>query len=229
MNRLILDAFSGSPAEREFVGVSGAKAWACRLPFLFKPNQTLNYVIPEYAQIGALIDLSISEKKVFKDLHPLNTPDCCEQYDDWLNRFGKKAAHDHLAPAFGGLLRDRLDQQTRVSLAETLIALRLYHDAHDRTLPATLAELVPAHLPAVPRDYFDGEPIKYSRELRAVWSAGPEGNFLLADADQAVHPRELILPLCFDGSYFPWPRRDPKAAPVVDDCADVPPPAPDPR
>lgn len=41
-------------------------------------------------------------------------------------------------------------------------------------LPATLDALVSDYLPAVPRDFFDGQPIRHSREFRAVWSVGSD-------------------------------------------------------
>lgn len=184
-----------------------------RLPFLFKPNQTLNYAIPFYLFSVTAIDRSSLERKTNAAATQHTRVDLCAQYDDLDNAWGKRLAHDGLMPSLDSFLDHRLRQQTRISLAETLIALRLYHDANDREFPATLAELVPVYLPGVPRDYFDGEPIKYSRELRAIWSAGPDADFRLTDANQAVDEHELILPLCFDGSYFPWPRRDPNARP----------------
>lgn len=180
-----------------------------RVPFLFKPNQTLNYIIPDLSRLGTGVDLPLAERKARIPAGHAAHGFLCEQYDDWINRLGKRLAHNGLTPTLSVLLDLRLTQQTRVSLVETLIALRLHHDVHHRRLPATLADLVPAYLPAVPRDYFDGQPVKYSRELRAIWSAGPEGDFHLADAVQDIHERELIIPLCFDGSYTPWPRHDP--------------------
>lgn len=184
-----------------------------RLPFLFKPDQTLNYIIPDLSRLGTGVDLPLAERKARIPTGHAAHGFLCEQYDDWINRLGKRLAHDGLVPTLSVFLDHRLRQQTRISLAETLIALRLYHDAHDRAFPATLDELVPVYLPNVPHDYFDDQPVKYSRELRAIWSAGQEDNFKLTDANQAVHPRELIFPLCFDGSYFPWPRTDPNARP----------------
>ncbi len=190
---------------------------AYRLPFLFKPRQTLNYSIPYLTTAIQAADLSKAEReKSFPgDIHALGY--LCDQYDDLINRLGKRHAHDGGVPSASTALERRLDQQTRVSLAETLIALRVYHDEHGRRPPATLEELVPAYLPDIPRDYFDGGAIKYSRELHALWSVGPRGKFQLTNANQDVHERELIVPLCFDGSYVPWPRRDPNRARLFGD------------
>ncbi len=105
----------------------------------------------------------------------------------------------------------RLTQQSRLSANEAFLALVLYHRDHGE-LPATLDTLVPDYLPAVPRDYFDGQPIRYSRDFRAVWSVGND-HFAVTSADLdpeeiAHHSDNVCLPLDF-------------AAPVVD-----PPPAP---
>ena len=65
----------------------------------------------------------------------------------------------------------RLKEQSNLSANEAFFALWLYHREHGE-LPVTLDALVPGYLPAVPRDYLDGQPIRYSRTLRAVWSVG---------------------------------------------------------
>jgi len=77
-------------------------------------------------------------------------------------------------------------------------------------LPATLAELVPSYLPTVPRDYFDGQPIRYSREFRAVWSVGRD-NFKVASATmEEVDSTEIYLPLDFAA-----PSPNPRPAPAA--------------
>ncbi len=208
--KMIVAAYEGSPGElSKATGESWRKACLYHLPFLYKPRQSLNYVIPAFLILPTLADVPLAE---LRSCPKLELGFLCSQYGEASNHLGKQLAHDALVPSAFYTLEARLGEQTRISLAETLIALRLYHDDHGRRLPAALDELVPAYLPSLPRDYFDGVSIKYSRELRAVWSAGPEGKFQLVDADQDVHERELVLPLCFDGGYAPWPRRDPNRA-----------------
>ena len=55
------------------------------------------------------------------------------------------------------------DAKTRaqVYLSETALAIERYRLAHHDQLPATLQDLVPAYLPAVPADPFDGKPLRY--------------------------------------------------------------------
>jgi hypothetical protein len=57
------------------------------------------------------------------------------------------------------------------SATRVLMALQA-HRLEAGTLPSTLAELVPRYLDAVPRDPFDGAPLRYSREKLRVWSVG---------------------------------------------------------
>jgi hypothetical protein len=72
-----------------------------------------------------------------------------------------------------------------------LLAIKAFEAASGR-LPASLDELVPDHLEAVPLDPFDGKPLRWSAERKAIHSVGED----LADAggsaeddDQAVHDR----------------------------------------
>ena len=73
-------------------------------------------------------------------------------------------------------------------------AVALYGKQHKK-LPATLADLVPAFLPAVPRDPFAGAPLRYQRsgDLWRVWSVGIN---LVDDGGDNVAPA------------MPWAARD---------------------
>lgn len=179
-----------------------------RLPFLFKPNQSLNYVIPRYLYYVSVIDLPLEEKRSGFDAAFSGIPDLCELHGEWLNSYGKRLAHDILAPSLGGVLDSRLRQLTSCSLAEALAALRYYYIATSGQLPASLTELVPHYLPSVPMDYLDGRPLKYSREKKALWSVG-ENRFDLKSEDHEVEIRDLVIPIRFNGSYAPWKRIDP--------------------
>jgi hypothetical protein len=61
--------------------------------------------------------------------------------------------------------------KARLSLALTHIALRRHHLDHGR-LPATLDELVPAYLEAVPTDWGDGGTVRYDPARRVIWGVG---------------------------------------------------------
>ncbi|MBC8011361.1 MAG: hypothetical protein H7067_14845 [Burkholderiales bacterium] len=84
---------------------------------------------------------------------------------------------------------------SRRGLLEAFVALRLYHLAHG-ALPESLDELVPEYLPAVPVDYVDRQPIRYSREYRTLWSVG-RTNLLVTMANQKIPEREVFAVLDF--------------------------------
>jgi hypothetical protein len=71
---------------------------------------------------------------------------------------------------FGNYLQKLAQAETARRLCVTAIALKRYHLQHG-IYPATLNELVPAILNAVPADFMDGKPLRY--RLR------PDGDFLL--------------------------------------------------
>lgn len=119
----------------------------------------------------------------------------------------------HISMGVSFELDRRLIQQSTISANEAYLALALYQREH-RELPATLDALVPDYLPAVPRDYFDGAPIRYSRDFRAVWSVGSH-HFTVTSADLdpekiAHNVDEVCLPLD-----FPAPTPDSKPAPAT--------------
>lgn len=95
--------------------------------------------------------------------------------------------------------------QTTAGMAVVACALERHRLAHG-TLPATLAELVPAYLPAVPEDWMSGEPLHYERTADGVfrlWSVGPDGQ-----DDGGIYKRSLGK----DGHAqsedldWPWPQ-----------------------
>jgi hypothetical protein len=78
---------------------------------------------------------------------------------------------------------------TRISFA--LQAFYLERGA----LPENLNELVPGYLAAIPRDPFDGEPMRYSEEKKIVYSVG--NDFI----DQGGSEKSFIFQMDPDDNY----------------------------
>jgi hypothetical protein len=76
-----------------------------------------------------------------------------------------------LAPSYDSCAQRLLADRVCVSAAQVAIAFRAFSLAEQRA-PATLAELVPRLLPAVPQDPFDGAPLRYDPKRRLVYSIG---------------------------------------------------------
>lgn len=74
-------------------------------------------------------------------------------------------------------LRACFETDARLASLRTALALERFRIAHQGSLPTTLTELVPEHLPAVPRDIFDGQPLRYKVLPRGyvIYSIGADG------------------------------------------------------
>ena len=85
-------------------------------------------------------------------------------------------------------MTDRDLIEVSLSGAQVLIALKCFQDDYGY-LPDALSELVPEYLKEVPRDPFDGSPLRYSEEKRIVYSIGNDlkdsGGSREEDADKA--------------------------------------------
>ena len=77
-------------------------------------------------------------------------------------------------------------------LTQAAIAIRLHEVAHGRR-PASLAELSPDILPAVPLDPYDGKPLRYDAKRGILWSVGANRIDDLGDEDKDIR---LWLPGC---------------------------------
>ncbi len=101
-----------------------------------------------------------------------------------------------VSPSWSKLLQTGVRHESAFSATEAFLALRHYALDHDRALPATLDTLVPEYLPSLPRDHADGQPIRYSREFRALWSVGVgEKKLTVTAAGQKPGKGELLLDL----------------------------------
>ncbi|MBX3734160.1 MAG: hypothetical protein KF791_16405 [Verrucomicrobiae bacterium] len=79
---------------------------------------------------------------------------------------------DMAASSGQSLFRTARRENNEVAATRLLLALRAYQEAEGH-LPEALERLVPTYLDRLPRDAFDGEPLRYSRERRCIWSVGP--------------------------------------------------------
>ena len=71
------------------------------------------------------------------------------------------------------LVESKCREVNAVTATRVILALRA-HQLMKGDLPSSLDALVPAFLDEVPLDNFDGQPLRYSREKRLVWSVGTD-------------------------------------------------------
>lgn len=101
-------------------------------------------------------------------------------------------------------LRKAAQTDCHAQLAVTAIALQRYHLRHGRW-PERLAELVPAFLPEMPRDWMDGRPLRYRRNADGtftLYSVGWDGR------DDGGDPRaeDDGRPTMLRGRDIVWPQ-----------------------
>jgi hypothetical protein len=78
-----------------------------------------------------------------------------------------------LMPALESVQERKCGENVNVGATQLLLALRAY-ELEKGELPATLDALVPDYLEAIPIDDFDGQPLRYLREKKAVYSVGED-------------------------------------------------------
>jgi len=84
-----------------------------------------------------------------------------------------KALHDIMMVSFGGVFQKRCLENFSVGGTQLLIALKAYQIENGR-LPGTLGELIPEYISEVPKDPFDGNPIRFSSTKKIIYSVGPD-------------------------------------------------------
>lgn len=163
-----------------------AQMISMRVPLLFKPNQTRRiYAEAMRNMIGAI------DRPAMPPGH-WQSPEYSGIVESGIHFYSPNNITGRwfltvTIPAVESVLRSRLKEQSSLSTTEAFLALALYQCDHGN-LPDSLATLVPGYLAAVPRDYFSGQPIRYSPTERAAWSVGAKRFDPTALAEQKRHP-----------------------------------------
>ena len=81
-----------------------------------------------------------------------------------------------LLPALGKAMHRDTEDRAKARIAQTVLAIERYRLAHTGQFPESLDGLVPAYLPAIPSDPFDGKPLRFKRRESGyiVYSVGPD-------------------------------------------------------
>ncbi len=95
----------------------------------------------------------------------------------WLGPFAPNAAGGYeinYAVAYGALLNRRCLLYTEREVVRARLAYERYRAEHGE-YPSEPVELVPQYLSSLPRDFFDGKPLRYSVPERVLYSVGENG------------------------------------------------------
>jgi hypothetical protein len=153
------------------LGVEGEPGWRFRVGWTFRPNTTLALFAPRY-RLGA----QAARVRVYADAKRFEPPPKDERLSRdprERNAVGKAifAAHEPNVPR---ILERRCQADLQLDVTRVALALRGFKD-ETSALPEKLDELVPRWLKSVPRDPYDGQPLRWSREIGCIWcvSANP--------------------------------------------------------
>ena len=160
--------------------------------WFFKPNKTIRLHTEELRAVLPLIGQPVDHLREPVSHRPKQSASLFGRIPHPDNALGRYAL-SHISDVYFSILKTWLRDQTRYSAIEAALAATCYQRDHG-AFPETLATLVPVYLPAVPRDYFDGAPIRYSRDLGVLWSVG-ETNLTVSRADQSAEPGDIIVHL----------------------------------
>jgi len=96
-----------------------------------------------------------------------------------------------LAPSFEKAVKVDFRARTQRRLALVALAARLYAADHNDQLPASLDDLVPNYLPAIPMDGMSGKPLLFKTDPPRVYSVGDDGVDDGGCAGRSEHPGKI--------------------------------------
>lgn len=137
----------------------------------YRPTETRNSIYKSYLEIASQAELPVQARKF--------------EYNNELNsQFQKRSRSDMIDSNIIGkillgiilptheVILDRITlYQSSGAAIQLSFALRAYHQANG-TLPDTLDALIPEYLEVIPRDPYDGAPLRYSKEQAILYSVG---------------------------------------------------------
>jgi len=91
-------------------------------------------------------------------------------------REGRYILSGLLLPALGKAVHRDTEDRAKARITQTVLAIERFRLAHANQLPDALDALVPAYLPAIPSDPFDGKPLRFKRRESGyiVYSVGSD-------------------------------------------------------
>ncbi|ADE53709.1 hypothetical protein Caka_0685 [Coraliomargarita akajimensis DSM 45221] len=139
--------------------------------YVLKPNRTINHFYRAYSEIIDQADLPAKQRKL--DYNQELLADLGGPKRDHLltrNPFGRILLAI-LFPTVEAVVAKTDQFRAEFAALQLAIALNAYY-TESGELPDTLAQLVPEFITALPVDPYDGEPMRYSKEQKIIYSVG---------------------------------------------------------
>jgi len=145
-----------------------------RLNYFYKPNQTQQIFVEYYRN-----NIADANKDCYQ-IKPIEIELQIPLYGHPLkmlfteNVIGK-ILYDITAVSLGNVFYPKCSRDFSITGTQLLLAMKAFQADNGR-LPASSDELVPEYLSDIPKDPFDGQPIRYSSEDKTIFS--PQGNIV---------------------------------------------------
>jgi hypothetical protein len=139
---------------------------------VFKKNLTQETYASHIREIGTLLMGDYTVKNMADLTARATTQLSPTGYKRYINADGNYISK-LFEKEFNPGMRRWAEVESSLSVAETFFALRLYQLKNNGALPESLDLLVQTgHMPSIPKEYIDGQAIRYSKERRIVWTIG---------------------------------------------------------
>ena len=160
-------------ASREFdagavLGFRPSRADSLRMLF-FKPNRTRRLMAEAFREMVRAAPMHRSEMPDL-DRFPAAAMDETRFFNG--NYVGGQVCRAYVGNMMG-MTDLKCTTNVQVAAARVLLAMKAFKLEKGR-LPATLDELVPGYLDAVPLDDFDGKPLRYNPAKKVIYSVGKD-------------------------------------------------------
>lgn len=160
----------------------------------WRENRTVNDIFLVYSEILEQYNLPVDQRR-FIHAKQIETKPNQKSWHIYLNRnpYGQALLSQLLTGVTRAL---EIVDRSEASASATRISFALQAYAQEKgDLPDSLNALVPDYLAAIPRDPFDGEPMRYSKGKKIVYSVGNDF------ADQSGSERAFLFQLDPDDDY----------------------------
>lgn len=142
-------------------------------PFFFKENRTKNTFYLSYSEIAEQAAFPLQLKQLDYSESLLERMEDSEQ----MTIFSRNALGNLLIamimPTHQKVLEHVCAQQASSCATQLSFALKSYYQDNEQ-LPNALSELVPQYIATIPKDPFDGEPMRYSKDRAIIYSVGTD-------------------------------------------------------
>jgi len=142
-----------------------------KLNYLYKPNQTQRLFIEYYRKAIENANKTYYNQMEFVEFEPLY-PYSPIKLLFTENAVGKKM-RDMIAISYSGILQRKCEEDFSIAGTSILLVLRAYQIEKGK-LPNSLEELIPEYFSKIPKDSFDGKPIRYSIKKKIIYSVGKD-------------------------------------------------------